>query len=80
MALMIYREKESVNVHLVGKFTPGSRGLRTIWSIWKRLRLKVLKIRVSEPLAAEDGVVDRADKPGKVDREGKGGRITKTQH
>ena len=50
MALMMHIKRKgiSVNVYLVGKLTPGSRGLRTIWSTWKRLRLQVLlKIRVN---------------------------------
>ena len=34
----------------------------------------------SEPLSVEGRVVDRADKPGKVDRGGKGERTAKTRH
>ena len=34
----------------------------------------------SEPLSVEGRVVDRADKPGKVDRGGKEERTAKTRH
>ena len=61
-----YRSKEERNqvyIYLVGKLTPGSRGLRTIWSTWKRLRLQVvlIKIRVNLLLRRAELLIEQID-------------------